>query len=280
MSEQSDPYGLSAAFQDLPDDYINNRDIQRKCLDPLVFGILKQKYGTKLQEFWNSYTPPLESEKAIVIVERRAHANLQFCIQNVAWAAQGWSIYVFCSEKNFQFVQNILGDNKNNIHIIVHFDNTFANPEVGKKEYNDLLQSRSFWEQINAEHIILFETDCYFRKKVPEDELFKYDYMACKWHWFPKLPGGGGLSYRKCSCMLKICDTLNEKDEMQDTYASRGMIAIGAKIQSESETSIFLESEYFLDPIGVHQWWTFTNRDSIFKMPGYINSLITIKELD
>lgn len=276
----NDPFGLVSAFQDLPDNYMHNRDIQRRSIEPLVYGILKQKYGQKLSEFWKTYTPPLESEKAIVFVERRAHANLQFCVQNAAWAAQGWSIYIFCSEKNFQFVQNILGENKYNVNIIVEFDNTFATAETGRKEYNTLLQSRSFWEKIDAENILLVETDCYFLRKVPEDELFEYDYMACKWPWNTKLPGGAGLSYRRRSCMLKICDEVLEKDEMQDTYASRGMIAIGAKVQSGNRHSLFMEAEFQENPVGVHQWWTFAYRESVSENYNFVNSLITIKELE
>ena len=44
---------------------------------------------------WNDTVIPMESERAIVIVERRCHPNLEFCIKNAVYFARCFSLYIF-----------------------------------------------------------------------------------------------------------------------------------------------------------------------------------------
>jgi hypothetical protein len=97
------------------------------------------------------------------------------------------------------------------------------------------------------------ETDCYFRKQVPES-IYNYDYVASKWNWLPDEAGGGGLTYRKSSMMKKICD-LGISDQLQDSFASNGIGILKGKTPTISDL-YFSENIYSEDCIGVHQWWT------------------------
>lgn len=232
----------------------------RQQLDFFVFDLLRRMYGQHFQEFWDSYTIPKQSDKAIVIVERRAHPNLQFCIQNAVYFCRGYALHIFCSEANLPFVKCILGKQVDNVHIHVAFEK-IGTPAQGLVEYNELLKTKEFWSSFPEEHIITLETDSYFRKPLPES-IYQYDYVASLWPWLKDLPGGGGLSYRKRSKMLEICERQkgSEGAVAQDAYACDGVVALGLKYPSLQESRhYFTECAYSEDAVGTHQWWTYVS---------------------
>ena len=228
---------------------------KRLAMDPFIFESLKKLYGSKLNNFWNeTSTIPYDSDKAIVIVERRCNINLEFVLHNFAYFARGYTIYIFCSKANIDFIKMICGSQINNIHIYPIFE-TIGTAEEGKKDYNDLLKTRQFWSTFKEEHILTAETDCYLIKPIPES-IYEYDYVASQWNWLPSEPGGGGLSYRKLSIMKKICELEDVHSiPMQDSFASTGVKILGGKFSH----SYFTESVHSTENIGMHQWWTFYN---------------------
>jgi hypothetical protein len=229
----------------------------RSQLDPYVFLILNSMYGEALQKFWDNYTIPLESDKAVVIVERRAHPNLKFCIQNAMYFCRGYALHIVCSTASLTFVKAILGSQLHNVYIHPYFE-TVGTPSQGYTEYNTLLKTKQFWSMFPEEHIITLETDCYFLKPI-SDEIYKYDYVASIWPWSPKKPGGGGLTYRKRSMMLKICDTITENlPQAQDVYVSDAVETLGYKFPTLEEShGFFTEGVCSTSEIGTHQWWTY-----------------------
>ena len=232
-------------------DYLHQ---QRLALDPFIFESLKKLYSLPLKTHWDNNHIPYNSDKAIVIVERRCHPNLEFILHDVSYFAPGYTIYIFCSKANLSFIELICGSQVKNIHIYPIFE-TIGTPEEGKLEYNNLLKTSQFWSVFKEEHILTIETDCYLLKHIPES-IYEYDYVASQWPWLKSEPGGGGLSYRKCSMMKKICDLDDPsiKDiPMQDSFASNGIKALEGKCSHE----FFTECTFSLDSIGTHQWWTF-----------------------
>jgi hypothetical protein len=219
-----------------------------------VYDILKQRYGNFLNEFWKTYTVPLKSDRAFVLVERRCHPNLWFLLRNIAYFGQGWSIYLFCSKQNRDYCASLIRGK--NIHLITVFDEV-VDSRTGILEYNELLKKRSFWEQIDAEHLCIFEMDCYLRKPITS-ELLAYDYVGTPWGWDLKSPGGSGLTLRKKSVMLTICDKVEPGTLMQDCFAEKGVRELGYEFMHPIEAkNVFVESYITDDPVGVHQWWTF-----------------------
>jgi hypothetical protein len=203
-------------------------------LEPFVFKALDGLYGKKLDIFWNSYTIPKISDRAICIVERRCHPNLKFCLQNAAFYARGYSIHIFCSKANLDFITLISGTQSTNLNIYPIFED-IGTPETGRKEYNNLLKTHAFWNSFKEEHIITIETDSYFLKAIP-DSIYTFDYVASKWVSRENEPGGGGLTYRKLSVMKEILDLNIEKDhEMQDTFASHGIKVLNKKYPTLKE---------------------------------------------
>jgi len=226
----------------------------RAQLEPIIFDALREMYGSDLKTFWNRTTIPYKSNKAIVFVERRCHPNLEFCIHNAVYFAKGYSLHIFCSEENREFVKTICATHIENIHIHVIFKNG-ATPEEGRAEYNFLLKQEEFWNNFEEEYVLMTETDSYLFKKIPES-IYKYDYAASKWYWLPNNAGGGGLSHRKISFMKEICRIKSlQEEEFQDTFASSGVNLVGAIIPEDNQ--YFSESVFSIRSVGTHQWWTF-----------------------
>jgi hypothetical protein len=247
-------------------DYLHANRVQ---LEPFIFEALRNRYWKHFQEFWNQpESIPKESDRAIVIVERRCHPNLQFVLQNSAYFCRGWAIHIVCSHANLEFVRHIVSPHKDAIHIHPYFDG-IGTADQGKHEYNQLLQSREFWCMFQEDYILTLETDCYFLKPFSES-ILAYDYVASKWPWDPEAPGGGGLSVRKRSAMLRICDECPTKNEMQDSFVSNGVRQLGLKTPTEV---YFTEAAYSYDAIGTHQWWTYLTQRSMVRLDTLIEEI-------
>ena len=250
---------MEAVFHDFPElpSQLSKENLHKKRLiiEERIYSILKSKYMMPLKEFWSAYTVPRHSDNCIVIVERRIHPNLEFILYNAAYFARGWSIAIVCSDLNIEYIKEILAHNLGAVHLIQTFQGN-PPPEVGKNEYNYLLQSSEFYEALPSENLLIMEMDTYLRKPIP-DTIFGYDYVAAPYAWDESM-SGGGLSFRKRSKMLEICSRYNIFEPGQDIYACKGMKAIGASVASfEESMGYFCESCLNKDPVGLHQWWTF-----------------------
>jgi hypothetical protein len=233
-------------------DYVHQ---QRLILDPFIFDSLKKLYGSELKMHWDKKQIVHDSDKAIVIVERRCHPNLEFVLHNVSYLAHDYNIHIFCSQANLSFIETICGSQIKNINVYPIFE-TIGMPEEGKADYNNLLKSIEFWSIFKEEHILTIETDCYLLQHIPES-IYEYDYVASMWPWLKSEPGGGGLSYRKCSLMKKICEIDSISDiQMQDSFVSDGVRLLGGKYSHK-----FFTESVFSPCIGIHQWWTFYNSE-------------------
>jgi hypothetical protein len=244
----------------------------RNVLEVNIFSYLKYFYGDMLNQFWNTYTVPRESDKALIFVERRKQPNLEFCIKNAAYFARGYAIHIFCSDANLEFIKEICGKQLDNIHIHVVFKG-FGTPEEGKTEYNELLKMREFWERFTEEHLITFETDCYLIKPIPES-IYEFDYVASKWAWLPDEPGGGGLSYRKRSLMLEITGKFEPSfDPWQDGFVNYAIKTLPhRKVPTLSEANkYFVESWHInTNTVGMHQWWVTLDEFKINHLAEYL----------
>jgi hypothetical protein len=250
-------------FPEIKDELTDERKHQKRLrLEPLIYDILKARYLKPLEEFWNTYEIPMNSDKCVVLVERRIHENLYFILRNIAYFARGWAVCIVCSDINLDYCKEISGHNKDRITFFPIFK---GNPDAkrGKAEYNTLLKTPEFYKMLDSEKILLMETDTYLRKTIP-DEIFNYDYVASPYAWDLDM-AGGGLSFRKRSTMITICEKMGLLPCDQDTYICAGVKELGYKMPEITEAvTYFSESCMYVDgddlcgpPIGVHQWWTF-----------------------
>jgi hypothetical protein len=96
------------------------------------------------------------NNNALIIVEPRKHELLKPVIDNFNNIMdKTWDLYIFHGSSNKEFANNAISDIKNrNIYLIsLDTDNLNAN------EYNKLLKDKTFWNKVNAENILVFQTD-------------------------------------------------------------------------------------------------------------------------
>jgi len=225
----------------------------RKTLDPVIYKILDTKYGKIYDDYWLSSKLPSKSDKTIFITERRKHPNLKFVLRNAHYYYPEYSINIHCSKANLEFVKEICQPHNPTILQVFEDEGT---PEEGLIQYNEHLKQFSTWDSIDAEHILTIETDTYLKKHIP-DRALEYDYMASSYYWNSDMKGGG-LSLRKKSVMLDICQKISpDSFQMQDMFVSKAITLCEYKSASKEET-LFTEScEPKETTVGVHQWWTF-----------------------
>jgi hypothetical protein len=218
----------------------------------IVFSHLIDKYFPYLKNWWASYKLPLatETDKVIVIYETRILPHLEFHILNTCYFAQGWSLLIYCSPENHSAILNMLGNNR--YRAIVH---VLAPSKLTPYEtYKSFYKSRQFWSSIPGKYALCAEADSYLRRALPD--ISEYDYVCAKWPWHRALPGGSGLTIRRVSAMLRICDELPDYDARihhLDYWASEGVKDLNMKYNND----IFVEADIDTNAYGLHQWWTF-----------------------
>lgn len=237
-------------------------DSFRLTLEPHVYQYLVWNYGKALDSFWKTYIPPKKSNVAFVLYERRPHHNLWFLLRNMAWANPNASVYIFCSDLNRHYIEMLLGDKKDHFNIIEYIHGA-ATRENGKINYNKNFTQRNLYSKIHAEYIITTQVDTFFRKRFT-NELCIGSYWGNSWVWNQTAPGGGGITVRKISDMLKILPEVNDDEDInklegyEDSWISAKIMEMNLPYPPyEIRRSYLMENEPALDPIGVHQFWTF-----------------------
>jgi hypothetical protein len=253
----------------------------RNQIEPYVFHYLIHHYGHKLDEFWKTHQFPKKNKYAFVIVERRIHPNWWFILRNIAWAAPHFSLYIFCSDTNYDFIKSILGNKIDNVHICKWFKG-YSDRQNAFLEYNISYKMPAFYKLIDAEYFINVQMDSYFIQKIP-DWIFTGIYYGSPWGWNHIMAGNGGLSVRNVKHMINICEKYIydiKNDDAEDWYFSK-IINNHYKVPPfEFRIKVFQENfptEY--TPIGTHQFWTYINNynlNDINYFTDNIKKLITI----
>jgi hypothetical protein len=236
----------------------------RYGLEPYVYSHLEQTYGQRLTEFWKSWTPPLRSAKAFILVERRTHPNFWFVLRNMAWAGPDMAVHIFCSDENVNFIKTCLGDKLQFIHLNVIFK---GNPPTDDAilEYSDFYTNFTVYQFLAShgiEWILTVQMDVFFRKKLT-DELFFTDFLGAPWSWIPDGGGCGGASVRRVQKMLEICLRFRPELGMRCPFPEDGWIDLKLKESGhvfpplEKRVNLIMESYFAPDPFIIHQFWTF-----------------------
>ena len=253
---------------------IEKRHEKRMALEPFVFDILKKKYGSLLKESWLYNNPPKNTERAIVLIERRIHSNIEFVLQNAAYYAPTWSIAVVCSDTNYRYLKTITQGK--NVALLPFFQGSPTRDQA-RSEYNRLLQSAEFYESLPWETMIFFQTDSYFLRPVP-DEICEYDFIASPSSWDTDSMVGG-ISLRKRSAMIRICKEFKEEILGEDVYIMKGAKHLGVHLPPfEKSLTFFTESCLYDEAIATHQWWTYffiDNRLEPEEREHFFKSLLT-----
>lgn len=206
------------------------------------------------------------SDKALVIVEPRSHKDLARVINNFdSVMPNDWDLYVFHGKSNGAFAAEATeGLSGRTVKLIpLETDNLNAD------SYNKLFKQESFWNQIDAETIFVFQTDTALCKNTITklEEFLNYDYIGCSVNneafglnttpWWGKLAfyGIGGLSIRKKSFTLKcIKDRPVEDKYPEDVFFSECVHNSPNKPESAEVLGRFCTQNTFFQPsFGAHK---------------------------
>ena len=234
-------------------------DVYRNVLEPYFYTYLAENYGAMLQAHWETYLPPLASEHAFVIVERRAHPNFRFILQNMAWAAPHMSVYLFCSDENRAFIEAILGDKVGNFHIMEAFTGEVSREE-GQHGYNHVMTDYRFYQTIQATYLLTIQMDNIIRRKIPQS-MFVGDYWGNPWAWRSEAAGGGGATVRRVAAMIDLCQTHRPDPPAGVPPLEDAWIAERTTVFPDFpfRRAHLMESIPTEDPIILHQFWTFSD---------------------
>lgn len=238
----------------------------RTQLEPYIFNYLIYNYGKQLDNFWKSHQFLKNSKYAFVIVERRPHPNWWFILRNIAWVAPHFSLYIFCSDLNYDFIKSLLGDKADNVNIIKWYK---GNPDrdTGRNEYTMTFKLGAFYRLIDAEYMITVQMDSYFLQKIP-DWIFTGTYYGAPWIWNPTKGGNGGVSIRNIKDMIEICEKEKrniQNDDSEDWHFSKMIEKYNYSLPSFEFRSKVIQENFptIFSPIGIHQFWTYLDNYNI-----------------
>jgi hypothetical protein len=214
---------------------------------------------------------PLVSDRAAVLIEPRCHEYLNLAIKNVLYylPPSTWSLYIFHSKENESFLKHILHSDNNklsSIHLICICDTNLT-----LRDYNLLLTSEMFWNWIKSDYVLIFQTDTYLRKRGIDafvDE--KYAYIGAPWRhsWKDdeKQCGNGGLSLRHRDTMLNVIRKQPFSTQWNEDlwFHSHLRQDKDAKLPDRERGKEFsVETVYFNDPLGVHKYWDYVDKEDV-----------------
>lgn len=182
-----------------------------------ILGILKRQADqlrTTGQRVVNSKT----NDRCAVIVEPRRHPFLEPVIRNVMhFLSTGWNLRVYCGTENESWLRDKLRD----------WDVRYINMGVKNLNadlHNKMLARRSFWQGIEEEKVLVFQTDSFMLRSGIE-RFFDYDYIGAftlnpyeQAPLDPQTTGltlgmfNGGFSLRNRSAMIECIENVGLKE--------------------------------------------------------------------
>lgn len=121
-------------------------------------------------------------------------------------------------------------------------------------DYNTLMTSRTLWEAIPFEKVLIFQQDAKLLRKWDSD-FEQFDYVGSPWK-FQDHGGNGGLSWRSKEHMLKVIEKYPYNVSAygyEDVYFSNHIQSVGGKLAPRTVCSKFaVESVFTLGAMGVH----------------------------
>jgi len=222
-----------------------------------------------------------------IIVEPRKHRALEFVLRNVLDNLDHrWSILIFHGTENENWLKELLQKSfQKDLRRISFKGLKFSNLE-SSLEYNQILASRKFNEEIPTETFLVFQTDSMINPahKGLLEKFMDYDYVGAPWPWSHLHVGNGGLSLRKRSVMLKIIDSHPVyKGYYEDQFFSMGCINIGARVPSREEAKEFsIEQVYSDRSFGMHKSWIHqpSRKDDLCKQCEGLETLIQLQSVE
>lgn len=227
-----------------------------------IFDAFLERYETD----FSTHPRPQDSYLECIIIEPRKHPRLGGVLRNMSAVLPYAALTIVCSNDNAELVMEIIGRQPNNVRVIPAFETN-----VSVREYNILLTSSIFWDNIAiSPKILIFQTDSGIRKNNILD-FIHYDYIGAPWPWVTDdyNVGNGGFSLRTRAVMSYIVNNfkfaaIDSEDLM---FHSALKLLPNVRLPSPSVASAFsMEHNHHPDPLGFHKVYEFHPRDVVSKL--------------
>lgn len=216
----------------------------------------------------------------VVIVEPRKHKAMRFVLQNLL-ENQDWDIQIFHGYDNKHYILDILDDllyQKERIHLtLIKVDN------LSIKDYNNLLTSKSFYDNILCTDMILIaQTDsmvCPGNYHLLE-KFMEFEYVGAPWSLSHGV-GNGGFSLRRKDKILEMLEKCPySKRENEDIYFANGCKNFRLKKPKFDQAKWFSQEQIISGKsFGIHLCKN-NKKDNTKKNCKGIEELISLNTLD
>jgi hypothetical protein len=217
---------------------------------------------------------------AMIIVEPRRHALLKSVIEKFDEIMDAsWDLYVFHGISNEDYAKEATKNiNKRKVYLY-RLDTDNLTPQ----HYSYLFKQSYFWNVINAENILVFQSDSILCKQSLNNiyNFVKYDYIGCAnskddygeahgfngWGIGNPFYGIGGLSFRKKSFINKCIQT-NKVDNYypEDVYFSECLNKFGNKPESAKILNTFCSQNHYQEnSFGAHRIKNMDNKGTFLE---------------
>ena len=146
------------------------------------------------------------NNKVAVIVEPRKHPWLQMIVNNImSNLGDQWNLHIYSHYPDY--IQSLF---PNCTYRIVQIDYDNLTPT----KYNSLFRNLDFWNCINEEHILIFQTDSIImNNRIIDNTLLKYPFVGGIYHYYMEssfrdsdyyVPGGGFVHLRQNNNLIQL----------------------------------------------------------------------------
>lgn len=266
-------------------DFLYPKDLETNAIIQTINEILFRSdirndlsfYKIEFEEICSNLTKLLPKEYPIMnknsknkslLIESRILKQNEFIIKNtIQKLGNGWGHIIYCHKNNFNHIKSICDDISPDIEIrLLEF-------ELTRNTYNNLCLDINFWNEIDCDKILLYQTDTFIFKKF-DVSFLKYDWIGSVWaegqteniyknlNWKGLWGCNGGLNIRTISVIKNIlrnkeipksiygdCDKVTE-----DTYYS-WYIKKRHKFPTKEIANKFSNELNFEGVFGCHQPW-------------------------
>ena len=224
----------------------------------------------------------MEAIYTAILIEPRKHKALNFVLRNFLENLDNrWKFTIYHGTENKEWLNELLNLNFEKDKLRIQLVNLGV-VNLSIADYNLLLTSPKFIEEIPTETFLIFQTDSMICS--PHKDLIykflKYDYVGAPWSSLVHLGsmccmgvGNGGLSLRKRSKMLEIVNNFPYKTCWpEDVYFSGILPDFPIQILKptiEEATEFAIETIPSPRSFGIHSPWYYIMDISENQCPGY-----------
>ncbi|CAF1042582.1 unnamed protein product [Didymodactylos carnosus] len=219
----------------------------------------------KTYQFSLSTTLKNYSYIAIIVELRSLPVTIAVIHNIISHIPYEWPILIFHSEQNLNFITNstlqkYIQSHKISLRQLEKLStNNTDDYRVWHRYWNTLFTSKTFWLNIPAEKILVFQTDTIMCSNSPHhiEDFLHYDYIGAPWHLklnYPQLGGNGGFSLRSKIKTLELLEKLKYDYSLnEDGFYSQNLYLVNASLPTRDIAKTFsVETVFYPNPMAIH----------------------------